>query len=319
MPFETNTRLKIVPIGTMTKPTGGGITSLDLPKAGILAGLLIPIRVTTSGTLGTPNALGMASVINRLVLRVNAGQTLIDVSGIALYYLMQEMLQDNYAPYNVGKNAVTIAANQVMDVFVPVALNMRDEYGLIMLQNDATLVNLSITWEQDSVVTSTGVVTATASPAMVIFESPSDQKDLPMFDTVHQMLEEQITLSSAQTYDHQIARGGILIGQYYVVPAGFTDVEFRLQQSNVIEKMSAAQHRTRYWLTTGKDANLSGTVITGEDKRIFLDWAGSDGLGQFGTTRDVVNTGLLTSIFTRITTAGATTLYSLRRQLLPAT
>jgi hypothetical protein len=261
--------------------------------------------------------LGLASLINRVVVKVNAGQTLVDVSGVTLYYLMQEMIQDNFAPYNVGKNLATIAAGLVLDFFIPISLNTRDEYGLVMLQSDATLVNMSITWGADTDVSATGVVaSAVATPAMVVFEAPSNAEDMPMLDTIHQWLEEQITLTGAQTFDHNIARGGTIVGQYYFAPAGWTDCEFRLQQSNIIEKFTPAQHRLRQWLCSGKDPVLA-SAYTGEDKRIFLDFAGSDGLGQFGTVRDVINTGLLTSIFTRIAIVGSTTLYSLRRQLVP--
>jgi hypothetical protein len=301
-----------------TRPTGGGVSSGELPKSGILMGIIVPVSITVGGTVNTPNALGMAAAIKRIVLRLNAGQTVFDVSGVAYFNLLSEFMQDNYnlANYGAGRTAVS-ATSFVLDFFIPVAANTRDEVGLIVLQNLQTFATLSIEWETELVVGgSTATITAgSASPLLMLCEVPNLDEDMPPDDVIHQLLEEQFVIAGAGFYDHRIPIGATLEGMYYLIPAGWTTIELRLQGSNVLATLTPAQHRMLFDLTTSRDANLTG-VITGFDKRAFWDFAGTDGLGQFGSVRDFVNTQNLTDIFTRINMVGATTLYALRRQLV---
>lgn len=317
--FEDSTRLKYVPLGTMTRPTGGGVSSLELPKAGILLGICIPISVVIAGTVNTPNPLGTSTVIRNIQLRLNAGYTIFDMSGVSYYNLLSELIQDNYNMniYNDSRSAVS-TGTKTLDVFIPVSLNTRDQVGLLMLQNMQTFAQLNITWENEITVGgSTATITSgTATPMAIICEVPASRADMPNLDTLHQVLEEQKGITGAISDDHQIKIGGTIVGQYYFTGAvAWSNAELRLQQSNIIATMTPAQHRVLFAVLTSRDVTLAG-VITGTDKRIFLDFGGSDGLGQFGSIRDYIDTIELTSIFTRITYAGATTLFALTRQIL---
>lgn len=319
MTFVDNTRLKLVKTQTMTRPVGGGQTFVELPKAGILMGILIPISVTIAGTLTVPNADGLASVIKRIRLQINAGQVIFDISGRGYFYLLSQMIQDNYnmAIYTNALAAVT-AATFNLDIFIPVALNTRDEIGLIMLQSLQTFATLVIDWEADTTVATGATITGTASPELMIFEVPSDKADMPRLNTIHQVLEETVAISAAGDYDHHIPIGATLVGEYYLIPAGYSNCQLRLQSSNVIEDFTPQQHRLFYLLVTSRDLTLAG-AYTGFLNRIFLDFAGSDGLGQFGSVRDLINTGALSDIVTRITMVGATTLTAVRRQIVQLT
>lgn len=315
--FQQNTRLKYVKAPTLTKPTGGGVTQIELPKAGILGGLAVQISATVAGSLSAPNAGGLASIIKRIQLRVNAGQTIFDMSGVGYAYLLSQFIQDNY-DQTVGTDlqlAVTTGTKN-LDIFLPVALNTRDELGLIMLQNMQTIVTLIIEWEADATVATGATVTATANPVMWVYEVPSNPNDIPPLDTIHQVLETASTIGGAGDSDYQISIGSTLVGVYHLFTAGFTNAQLRVQQSNVIFDVSAAQHAMLYKLVTSRSINLTGTAITGSNNRIMWDLGGTDGLGQFGSVRDYIDTQALTSIFTRITAVGSGSLITQQRQLV---
>jgi hypothetical protein len=316
MAFVNNTRVKFVPTTSMVRPVGGGTTQIELPKTGILMGILLPISVTLSGTLTVPNALGLASCIKRVVVKINAGHTLIDISGAGYAYLLSNFIQDNFnmAIYSDAKSAVT-TGTKVLDMFLPIALNTRDEIGLLMLQNMQTFATLTIDWEADATVATGATITGTATPVLMLAEVPTNPADLPAFDTIHQIQEEQAAVAAAGDFDHRIAIGATLAGMYYLLPVGYTRAQLRLQNSNVIADLTPAQHRLLWLLTTSRDVTLSG-ALSGADKILAWDFAGTDGLGQFGSVRDFVNTLALTDIFSRITAVGASTLYSVRRQIL---
>jgi len=318
MPFVDKTRVKFVPVSTLTRPSGGGSSSIELPKTGILMGIIVPITIVIGGVVNTPNALGISTAIKRIVLRLNAGHTIFDISGVGYFNLLSEMLQDNYNfnSYNDSRSAVS-TGTKTLDIFIPVAENTRDEIGLVMLQNMQTFATLTIDWENEVTVggNTATITSGIATPMLMLAEVPADNKDLPALDTIHQVQEEQAAIAAAGEYDHQIAIGATLVGMYYFLASGYTRAQLRLQNSNIIADLTPAQHRLLFLLCTSRDVTLAG-VLTGTDKRLFWDFAGTDGLGQFGSVRDYVNTLALTSIFTRITAVGATTLYSVRRQIL---
>jgi len=314
--FDLSTRQKLYPMSALTRPTGGGLTQVDLPKAGILAGIILSIRGSVAGTLSAPNALGMASIIRRVTVRVNAGQVVFDVSGAGYHYLLRDMLDANGGRLGwTNARAAVTATTFILDMWIPISKDIRDQMGLISLQNQATLLNLAVDWETDAVVATGATVTGTATPTLVLFEVPTDPKAWPTFDTLHQVIEEQAAIPSTADYDHNIAIGGTIIGQYYLFSPGWTRAELRVQQSNIIYPMTPISHQAWFDMLTERDVTLSG-ALSGVDKRQFLDFEGTDGLGQFGSLRDVIDTTQLSSFFNRITPVGAGTLFAVRRQIV---
>src|SRR5579859_3807529 len=89
--FVANTRRKIILLPTQTRPTGGGTTSINLPKTGLLASINLAIRGSISGTLSAPNALGFASILNRVRLTLNSGIDIFNVSGAGFHYLLRTL------------------------------------------------------------------------------------------------------------------------------------------------------------------------------------------------------------------------------------
>src|SRR5215469_8536273 len=149
--FVANTRRKVVQLPTQTRPAGGGTTSINLPKTGLLAGIFLAIRGTVGGTVTTANALGYASIINRIRLTLNSGIDIFNVSGAGYNYLLREVVESEYVDISGQNNARSAVAAGAfnLDMFIPVAINMRDPLGLILLQNEQTLLTLNIDWNAD--------------------------------------------------------------------------------------------------------------------------------------------------------------------------
>lgn len=314
--FDVSTRLKFVPMAAQSRPVGGGTVNFELPKTGILAGIMLVIRGAVAGTLSAPNALGMASIIRRVTLRANAGQAVIDISGAGYHYLLRDFLNDNgtFGSYTNARAAVT-ATTYILDMYLPIAKDLRDQMGLISLQNQTTLLSLQVDYELDATVATGATVTGTVTPTLVMFEIPSDAKNWPTFDTLHQCIEEQSAIPSTADYRHNIAIGGVLLGEYSLIPAGFTRAELRVQETNLIASLVPFNHQIAYDMVAARDLTLVG-ALTGVDKRLLWDFCGTDGMGQFGSLRDIIDTSQLSSIFELITPVGATTMLSVRRQIM---
>lgn len=318
MAFIDNTRLKFTQLAPMTKAAGGGTVIQELPKNGILAYILVPVTFSIAGTLSAPNAFGKASVINRITLRVNAGHAIFDVSGAGYHWLVRDMLEthlQDFGVYTNAREAVIVSTNERLDFFIPVAMNMRDETGLLLLQNEQTIVTLSITYEADAVVATGATVTATATPVLAYFEVPNREEDLPNLRVVHQIIEDQTQIAATGQFIHNPPRDAVITGLYYLTPT-WTQVQTIIQQSNTIEDWTPNSHQQRYMLTNGRNVVLAG-AISGNDRRFMQDWAGTDGLGEFWTMRDVLDTGRLTNFFNRFTFTATGTMLAVRRQVFP--
>lgn len=318
MPFNTSTRLKYALAGTLTKPIGGGVVSLRLPPTGILQEILLGISITISGTLTAPNALGVATAIDRVTVSAGNGVTLFDVSGVGYQYLLREVLGDfrDPLPYDDGRAAVVVGTFE-LDMIIPIAMNSLDQLGLIMLQNEATVLTLTVRWATDTTLATGATVTGTCKVQTKSFEVPAKQEDWPNLEIAHQILEDQLAIPSTAEFPYYWAIGsGTYLGMYHLLPGGFTRVRLVVQESNTLEDLDVDTHRLRYADAAAKDPVLAG-ALSGYDKRVFFDMMGPDGQGAFGTLRDVIDGGALTSLKSLITPVAAQTLYAVRRLLMP--
>jgi hypothetical protein len=315
--FDFNTRRKVIPMAAITRPAGGGVSpAVQLPKTGLLAGIHLRITGTIGGAVGVVNALGMASIIARVRLQANSGLDLINVSGAGYHYLLRPMLESEYIDVcgqSNAQDAVTATAAN-LDMWLPLCVNMRDPVGLVMLQNEQTIVNLIIEWAADATVTSTGTFTSfQVVPYLVVFTVPVNVEDWPKsLNKVTSILEDSQTVGAAgdQTYVWQ--RGNVYLqvvhglGLSAAAPAdGFSRAKLRVNQSD-------------YLLDVGTDfLDMEARVLRGRAREagtIPLDFLGTSGLGCFGLARDMFNSALVTDLSTVITATGAGTLYTVRRQ-----
>lgn len=319
MSFDTSTRLKYIPLPTLTKPSGGDSVSVDLPRSGILSRIWVNVSVTIAGTLSAPNALGVPSVIRRIRLSLNNGIDVFNVSGAGMQYLVREFIDAYADPLPQASRAAVTAATFNQDFLVPVFLNTKDPFGAILLQNDQTLATLIIEFEADATVATGATVTATAKPLLGIFEVPNDPQDWPPLTTIHAIIEDQQSISGAGDFTYNWPRGNTYLGVYHLLNGTtYTQARLRTQQSIFLADTTPDAQRMLFnnYNNQGRDMSLSGTAITGYNNRVFWDLMGSDGLGSYGTVRDVINSAALTDLASIITAAGAGTLLSVRRQLI---
>lgn len=316
MAFENNTTLKFIPLTSINYPTGGGLVNLDLPRSGILQSIHLAISAVVGGAVGAVNALGVASILRRVRVTLNNGLDVFNVSGVGYCQLYQDFI-DAYltvTPNNQGRSAVT-AATFNLNMVIPVALNNRDEFGLILTQNDQSIATLSIDFESLTTVTATGTLAVTVKPTALIFEVPRNPADLPNLTVVHQTLEDQQSIPGSSDIIYPWPIGNTYLGVYHLVTSSFTRAQLRAQQSLYIADTDPDSQSMLFERYNGRSNTLAG-VLTGNNKRVIWDRMGTDGLGTFGTMRDPIPSFLLSDLSSVITPVGAGTLFTIKRQLV---
>ncbi len=315
--FAVNTRRKIVALPTINKPSGGGVTTINLPKTGLLGAIYLRIRANVSGTLSNQNALGFSSIVRRVSLVLNSGIDLYSVSGPGYAYLAQEMVETGFFPVfsgYEGRNPVAADADVVLDQFIPLTINARDPLGMLMLQNEQTLLTLEVDWEADANVATGATVVATATPYLELFTVPRDPQDWPPLNVVMQTLEETRTISGAGEVTYDVPRGntylriGLGLGMGASGADGFSHVKVRLNQSDYLLDTPSAFFDLEYARFHGGRTRTPGTLI--------LDFVGSSGFGNYGMARDLINSGQVTDFGVVLDATGSGTLRVVRQQLV---
>ncbi len=320
--FEANTRNKAVPLPAMAYPTGGGLASQELPKNGFLARLWLRITITVGGTVNTPNALGICSAIKRVRVRTNSGIDLVNISGAGYFFLLQNALElegmNGRQPQNQGNTAVS-ATTFNLDMVLPIMLNLHDPIGMIQLQSEQLQVILDVEWETPTTIggTTATVTAGSCTPVLEFFTVPLDKDDYPPLGVVHQIIEDQIAVAaSSGDYIYTIPRGNtylqLLFGYGLAVAGSAADswsrLILRINQSDILYDISPGYITQR----VGFIQNLTRILGT-----IPVDLLASDGLGNYGSARDFINTALLTDFQAILTVTAATNLYVVRRMLMP--
>jgi hypothetical protein len=316
MAFTDATRRKIVKLPDLVRPTGGGSVSINLPKTGLLSKVLLRINATAAGTLSVLNPLGLASIISRVRLSINSGIDLVNISGPGYFYLLSEMLESEYfnaVTQTNGRDAVVNTANRNLDIVLPIAINNRDPIGLVMLQNEQTLLTLTIEFLADASVATGATVTATVTPFLELFTVPFSPKDYPPLNVLHQILEESQVVAGAGEVTYNIPRGNTYlqlahgVGMAQSGADSWTTFRQRINQSEFILDWTPGYCDMEHRYLRGRARSL-GTI--------FVDMLATSGLGNYGLSRDLFDSAEVTDFAHVIQATGATTLYTVRRQLV---
>lgn len=313
--YNVNTRQRYIQLSDITRPVGGGLQEIDLPKTGILSHIHLLIRGSIAGSLSALNALGKASVIRQVRLRVNQQYELIRFSGPGYHYLIRENMESHYIDPGGATDARAAVATGTfnIDMVIPIALNLRDPLGLLMLQNEETLCRLSIDFETDAVVATGATVTCTVTPVLELFTVPVLREDWPPFNVLHTLVEEQQAIAAAGDIAYNWPRGNIYCKTMHGLGLGVAGADLwsrdivQINHGDVIYTyVPNFQDNLHRW-RTGR-ARPGGAI--------FTDLLGSDGLGDYGLIRDAINTRLVTDIQSVITATGAGTLFTVREELV---
>jgi hypothetical protein len=316
--FQANTRQTWVQLADIARPTGGGLTVTNLPKAEILASILLAVRGTIGGTVGTVNALGFAAALNRVRVSANNGIDLFNCGGPMYHYGLRECLESEYGDpsgQSNARSAVTATAAN-LDMIIPIAINMRDPIGLVSLQSDQLQLTLTIDWLADAGLTSTGTFSNwVATPYLELFTVPPQRQDNPDYSLFHVFLEDQQQVAGAGDYIYSPLRAGLYLQLIHGLGWGaagtdaFTAYKLRINQLNYLRStdvklldLECRRMRNR--------ARVAGAIP--------IDFLASDGLGVYGSQRDALNSLMLTNLESIPTATGAGTLFTGRRMLIAA-
>ena len=313
--FSRNTTQFRSQMATVSRPTGGGLsTPIVLNRVGLLAYLQLGIRGTVAGTLSAPNALGMASILNRVRLTANGSVDIISISGAGYHYGLREVIESEYIDPNGQSNArsAVTATTFNLDMTIPIAVNLRDPIGLLNLQDPGITVTLQFDWLGDTAVATGATVTATVNPNLVLYTVPSQEANLPDLSIIHTVIEDTRVASGVGDlqYDWILGSQYLQILHMAGIGASGTDnwTRYQLrQQSNIFPLV---------YDVIGLDVEYRG--LRGRARPaglIVIDRLASSGLGNYGTVRDVYDSAKATDAASIITMAGAGTVYNIRRGL----
>ncbi len=316
-PFDQSTRLSFVPIAAITRPAGGGLSpSVELPTNGLLAGLHLVIRGTIGGTVGAVSALGMASIIRRITLKLNSGTVIWSMSGPTYHYLYRDGIDSGYIDvvgHTNARDAVT-ATGAILDMVIPLMVNERDPIGLLLLQNRQTILTLEVEWEADTVVTATGTfANFSVVPELLTFSVPTNPLSNPPLRWLHVVTDEQRTIAGAGTVTYDVPRGNTYMKIVHGVGIGATGADtwtratLRVNQTQYLMDFTPNQMDLFFRRQFGRPRELG---------MVLFDFITTSGLGMYGTTRDLYNSRRTTDMQTVVDVSGATTFYTVREQLI---
>jgi len=316
-PFDRSTRLTFTKLAAITRPTGGGLSpDVEMPTYGLLAGVWLQIRGTIGGTVGAVNALGMASIIRRITLKLNSGTVVFSLSGAAYHYLYRDFIDSGYIDVcgqTNARDAVTAAA-AILDMVIPLQVNMRDPIGMLLLQNRQTTLTLTVEWEADTTVTATGTFTSfTVTPHLLTFSVPPNPLSLPPLRYIHSVVDQTTVISGAGEWVYDIPRGNTYLRIMHGIGIGATGADswntarLRVNQSQYLIDSTPAQQQITFWALHGRVRELG---------QICYDFLSTSGLGSYGTTRDLYDSNKTTDFQSVIDITGALTAYTVREQMI---
>jgi hypothetical protein len=332
--FGQNTRQRMLPWNTVPY-VGGQPSSQPLARVGYLARIhwhfTGVLTVTLGGGTAALDVLGPWNTANRIRLIANSGQDVFSTTGYGAYLVEITRGPRGFAPqdsgfYNPAYNVRTYAAataaganNWEWGLTLPVALNEESEFGLILLQND--LSQMQLTFEWNALVTSltptvapvlvTGAATATLTgnvvPEVESFTVPADIKSQPDISVVHQTLE--VTQPVATVGDNVV---NLFRTDTYI------DLIHFLQLNNAPNTLDIDRWRLQFNVSdTPYDfANRVGLQI--QRRRYGMDLPTGvvtyplfdQGFAGFGDERDVVNARATSEFQSIVTIASTATLGS---------
>lgn len=310
------TRQTITLVRSLTSQASGDLLHFEIPKVGALARLWATVRGTIT-TVGAANALGQASIINRVRVYGNTVSDIFNVSGPGYFHLLAPNIDLPTQALNNSTALTAVAAGAVnLDMVIPVTLNLQNLIGAVPIGNQETLVSVDFQMETDGNI---GVTAWTARPTvtlfMEMFTTPPGMEDSPIFRTMHTIIEEKMSVSIAGEVRYRWPIANVYLqtlhGLGFAVTGGtdnWTSMEVIANYTDHI-----------YYFNPGL-ADLRFSFLrhlTRAPGIIPIDLASSAGLGLYGSMRDALDSDDVSVVESVIQAAGAGTLYTIRRQLVP--
>lgn len=318
--FNDATRQTYTQLPALTRPAGGGITRVDLPRAGLLARILLYVTGTVSAATGTLNPFGFSGILNNVRLALNNNQDVWNMSGPQFHYGARQQLDNTFdpLPQTNGRTAISAIAFDISLIINPM-INLRDPIGLLVLQSEQALATLFVNWETDANVAATSLTfstTPTAVPYLEWFTVPDNEASFPDFSILHRWMAETQQIAASGTFTYNWPRANVYIQMIHGIAltgasfaANYTSLKVRVNQSNYILDVDQNFLTMRQPLIRGIQ-NLTGMIP--------IDLLSTSGLGVYDVLRDEIDSSRITDLATvLVTTGGAGTLHAIRRELVP--
>ena len=306
IPFRYGSRKRLQPIGILPYRAGETV-SLELPRVGFLAGLLLTFRGSVTGaTSASPRA--PYTLINRIRVGLNLGSaTIYDVTGWGTYVL--GVTNGMYYPLyqNLNSTPTTIS----FGLYVPISVNLGDAFstGLILLQDPQVRATLEILWDQPAA----AYPGATAGQGnlevhYVYFEVPPLNRVSAPPLVLHRVLEENQAITNTGDNVYVIPRQGTLLQLIHLL-------ELNGQPSREWNRYRLILNRVDTILDISQDALflLDLTAIRNPsfnypEEVIPIDLFRAMGATNMGDLRDALDTEAITTMESVVTIAPGATL-----------
>ena len=310
---------------TLPKVNGveNGTISFDLPRARLLARIQLLVeakfKVThATATSFTPATFAPYNLLKRVQVDLNNGFSSFKISGAEAWlynmlhynaHVFERSTNNPHAQVFLQTAAASAGATNILKFVIdlPIALNDRDPIGLILLQNEETLVTVSteIGRFSDLLADATGYtvefVNMSITPVLQTFTIPIDPEALPdlsILKLVHSMTKEipgagitTVKLPVGLTYRKLLfyiedAAGGISEDRIT------TDMEIIFNQADIPYKVNPKVLKALNTRSFGK------VLPTGVYVFDFSD----QGLTNYGGSRDYIDTERLTEFWVQFGT-----------------
>ena len=323
--FSLMTRQYIQTLPSMQFKEGQTL-SLQLPKTRFMSKLYLQVKGTfkashASKTAFTPSVFDKYNMLKQIRLSINSGFNPYQLSGsmLRLYNMC-----NNYKNVNLGPDtfdtdklekvvSVAGATNKVaFTLELPITINDRDTVGIIMLQNEQTLVtlNLDCDYLKSAIMTDTDVnisdVNVTITPVLETFSIPSVAAAVPDYSIIKVVNQQVQNVVSAgeMTISLQTALTYRKLFIYLASDTKFTpiDKDFVDKFQLVFNQADTPYDIPADYVTYKNKVDYQGTIPAG---CYVLDMS-SQGIPNYGGARDYIDTERLTEFWLKIRFANIT-------------
>lgn len=304
----------------------GQSVSFEVPKVRLTSKIRLLLKATLTVTHASLTTYKLANfapwtLIKGLRVNINNGFAPYSISGIGLYlYNLMRMMADTLA-IGTGRSRIqqgnaasaSGAANNVqLLVDIPLTLNDRDPFGLILTQNQETKVdvNLELGQASDLVITESGYTYSlsniTIIPMVESFTVPPVEQAIPDLSLLKLVHEVSYTLISgvntiALPRGTTIRKIAVLVTDNTGAPISdsgiTTDFELVLNQSDIPYNVNPV-------ILAGINQEYYGVTLP---NGVWVFDFSCQGIPNYGGFRDLIDTERLTEFWLRFGTATAGT------------
>lgn len=303
--FAMSTRQNMQMLAKETATTLPNTLQFTLPKARLLAGLYINVKMTFGTAPTVSDKTKLPKLIRRISLDLNNGFAPFVVSGSELraYNLVDINAKNICEDWYAGGSD----KEYFMNFFLPCTTNPRDPIGLILLQNDQTNVTLSVDL---GLMSETSVSTEPSKVEVKVmaetFSIPANANAYPDLSVLKLVNGRNDSMPTAGQQIIKLATGTIYRKLIFMLsdttgaalkPADITsNIELVFNQADINYSIDPEMLRI---------LNQKQLGVKLPEGMFVFDFSNSGGLPNLGGTRDFIDSANLTEFWLRFTTTKA--------------